>query len=113
MFNMKRFFIISLFFSLFISACAGMNPNPGERTADMARNSGDYSRELSVIKPAAEKGEPWAQLRLGGHYEKGLTVKNIPEAMIWYEKCAVQKGEGGWADGMLVGSTGKLVQCKT
>ena len=47
-------------------------------------------------------------MRLGVYYEKGIAVeKDIKQSTYWYAKCAVQKGEGGWADGMLVGSVGK------
>ena len=91
-----------------LAGCAGLNPNPGERTADMAAESGDYGRAVSIVRPAAERGEPWAQLRLGVYYEKGIAgEKDIKQSAYWYSKCAIQKGEGGWADGVLVGSAGK------
>lgn len=91
-----------------INGCAGMNPNPSERTADTANASGDYGRAVSIIMPAAERGEPWAQLRLGVYYEKGIAIeKDIQKAVSWYKKCAIQMGEGGWANGMLVGSVGR------
>jgi len=97
-----------VFILLTMNGCAGMNPNPGERTADMANDSGDYSRALSIIQPAAERGEPWAQLRLGIYYEKGIAIeKDIPKAVSWYKKCAIQEEEGGWANGTLVGSAGR------
>jgi TPR repeat protein len=90
------------------SGCAGMNPNPGERTADMAWERQDYQRALSVIRPAAERGEPWAQLRLGVAYELGVGVaKDTREALVWYRKAARQIGEGGWAEGKLVGAMGR------
>jgi len=105
---MRYFSALSVLIILAVTGCAGTNPNPGERTADMANESGDYSRAVSIVKPSAERGEPWAQLRLGVYYEKGITVeKDIAKSAYWYTKCAVQKGEGAWAEGVLVGAVGK------
>ncbi|MBI2525040.1 MAG: sel1 repeat family protein [Candidatus Rokubacteria bacterium] len=85
-----------------------MNPNPGERTADMAWERQDYQRALSVIRTAAERGQPWAQLRLGVAYELGVGVaKDTREALAWYRKAARQTAEGGWAEGRLVGAMGR------
>jgi TPR repeat protein len=108
MLKMKYLSVLIVLIVLVVGGCAGMNPNPGERTADIANESGDYSRAVSIVRPSAEKGEPWAQLRLGIYYEKGIAVeKDITKSTYWYTKCAIQKGEGGWAEGMLVGSVGK------
>ncbi|UCD15606.1 MAG: sel1 repeat family protein [Candidatus Omnitrophota bacterium] len=105
---MRRLFYILIIYSFLVSGCAGLNPNPGERITDMAWDYGNYSRALSIIRPAAEKGEPWAQLRLGAFYELGAGVdKNIKEAIRWYGKAAVQQGQGGWAKGLIVGSMGR------
>lgn len=91
-----------------LSACAGPNPNPGERTVDVAWEKYDYDRAFEVLRPAAERGEPWAQLRMGVAYELGSGVpKDIPVAIEWYEKAASQESEGNWANGQLVGATGK------
>ncbi len=105
---MNRFSVLIVLIALTIGGCAGMNPNPGERTADIANESGNYSRAVSIVKPSAERGEPWAQLRLGVYYEKGIAIeKDIEKSVYWYTKCAVQKGEGGWAEGKIVGSIGR------
>lgn len=91
-----------------LAACAGPNPNPGERTVDVAWEKYDYDTAFEVLMPAAERGEPWAQLRVGVAYELGSGVaKDIPTAIAWYEKAASQESEGDWANGQLVGATGK------
>lgn len=91
-----------------LSACAGPNPNPGERTVDVAWEKYDYDTAFEVLMPAAERGEPWAQLRVGVAYELGSGVtKDIPTAITWYEKAASQESEGNWANGQLVGAAGE------
>ena len=103
---LQRSLIISA--AVFAAACAGPNPNPGERTADMAWERGDYVRALSVIRPAAERGAPWTQLRLGIAHELGVGMaKDITKALEWYRKVAKHTGIGGWAEGKLVGATGR------
>ncbi len=105
--NRKLIFFAG-FFIFALTGCAGLNPNPGERTTDIAWNSGDFQRAFEVALPRAEAGEPWAQLRLGIFYENGWWVdRNIEKAEYWYKKAAVQKSTGNWADGQLVGATGK------
>lgn len=100
--------VLTILFTLALIGCAGPNPNPGERTADIAWSKYDYSRALEILEPAAERGEPWAQLRLGVGYELGAGYeKNIPKAISWYKKAAVQTAEGEWADGLLAGAVGK------
>lgn len=97
-----------IFLALIIAGCAGPNPNPGERTADIAWSKYDYPHALEILEPAAERGEPWAQLRLGVGYELGAGYKkDISKAIFWYKKAAVQMAEGNWANGLLVGATGK------
>ena len=88
--------------------CAGPNPNPGERTTDIAWTSNNFARAFEVVKPKAEAGEPWAQLRLGIFHENGWgTDENLEKAEYWYKKAAVQKTTGDWAEGKIVGATGK------
>jgi len=97
-----------LMIAVLLIGCAGPNPNPGERTADMAWSSGSYAKSFSIVKPSAERGEPWAQLRLGIFYENGWgTEVDYSKAEYWYTKAAEHKAEGDWADGKLVGATGK------
>lgn len=91
-----------------MAGCAGLNPNPGERTADVAWEHGDCPRALSVIRPFAERGEPWAQLRLGIAYELGCGVsKDTQLAAHWYEQVAAQEAAGSWAEGQIIGAVGR------
>lgn len=93
---------------LVLAGCAGMNPNPGERTADTNWEMGNYSKSLEVARTAAERGDPWAQLRMGIYYNSGYGVEvDIPKAVEWYKKAARQLEEGKWAEGYIVGATGK------
>ena len=99
--------LISLIAVLTLTSCAGINPNLGERTADTLWSNGDTDAAHDIIKEKAIIGYPWAQLRLGLMYEKGVAVdKNIPKAIEWYNKVIAQKSTGGWAEGSTVGSTG-------
>lgn len=105
---MRKNWLVILFLSIVVSGCAGPNPNAGERTADNAWLSGRVDRAFEIVKPKAEAGEPWAQLRLGMFYENGWgTEENIPAAVKWYKKAAAQKGTGDWAEGKIVGAAGK------
>ena len=106
--KIKLSILLSALFLL--SACAGPNPNPGERTTDMAWSSGNFNRAYSVVAPRAERGEPWAQLRLGIFYENGWGVdQDYKKAEYWYKKAAAQKASGNWANGKLVGAVGGVV----
>lgn len=92
-----------------LSACAGMNPNPGERTTDIAWLAGDFDKAFSIVKPMAEAGQPWAQLRLGIFYENGWGIeKDDNKAEYWYKKAAAQIVDSSWADGHTIGAFGKL-----
>ena len=63
---MKSIFFFVVVFVLGFG-CAGPNPNPGERTADIALTNSNFDRALEKVGYNAEKGYPWAQLRLGRH----------------------------------------------
>jgi TPR repeat protein len=98
---------VSVFLTVALG-CAGPNPNPGERTTDMAWTSNNFNRAFDIAKPKAETGEPWAQLRLGIFYENGWGInKDIEKAEYWYKKAAAQKVAGEWAEGKIVGASGK------
>ena len=104
---MLKLFGLSIFL-LAATGCAGPNPNPGERTTDMAWTSSNFQHAFEVAKPKAEAGEPWAHLRLGIFYENGWgTEADIAKAEYWYKKAISQKAEGDWAEGKLAGATGK------
>ncbi len=94
--------------SMLLVGCATTNPNPGERTADKHWVGGDYAAALEIARPRAELGEPWAQLRMAIYYDVGNGVDKDPaEAAKWYKKAAVQMAEGSWAEGKILGETGK------
>ncbi len=102
---MKYFLFIIL---SFLTSCAGPNPNPGERTADLFWTQYKFENSLNIIKSRAEKGLPWAQLRLGVAYQLGGGIKqDFAEALKWYKKVAISKADGGWANGKMIGSFGK------
>lgn len=96
------------FISMALFGCAGLNPNPGERTSDVLWSKYQHDDALKIIVPAAEKGVPWAQLRLGIAYELGKGVsKNIPKALYWYKHASVHSGDDKWSEGLLVGAAGQ------
>lgn len=100
--------ILVLIGIVFISACAGPNPNPGERTTDMNWLSGNYKAAFTSAKRNAEEGEPWAQLRLGIFYSNGWGVeRDIEQSKYWYKKAIAQKGTGAWAEGKIIGAVGR------
>ena len=97
-----------LILTLFLSACAGPNPNIGERTTDMGWTSGNYQQAFETAKIYADKGQPWAQLRLGIFYANGWGVTKDPViALNWYQMAAEQTADGDWANGQIVGATGQ------
>src|SRR6185436_17117626 len=86
-----------------IAGCAGPNPNPGERSADIHAEHQAYGKALEIVQPRAEAGEPWAQLRMGLYCESGVGVeKSELKAIQWYKKVAVRKRDTMWADGYIV-----------
>ena len=99
---------VVIILSTFLFACAGPNPNIGERTTDIGWISGNYQQAFDTAKVYAENGEPWAQLRLGIFYANGWDVeKDKIIALNWYQKAAAQTASGDWANGQIVGATGK------
>lgn len=101
-------YILFVVVSCFLFTCSGPNPNPGERTADILQSQYKYDQSLAIIILKAEKGQPWAQLRLGVAYQLGNGVKkDFDLALKYYKKVAIQKDEGGWANGRIIGSVGK------
>jgi hypothetical protein len=93
---------------LLFGCASGPNPNPGERSADIAVERGAFDQALEIVIPRAELGEPWAQLRMGIYYESGVGVeKNGSKALEWYKKVAVREKDDKWAKGYIVGATGK------
>ena len=104
---MNLIMLLGAFLGVFLLGCAGPNPNPGERNADVLWSKYQHNEALKIILPAAEKGDPWAQLRLGVAYELGKGVpKEVAKALYWYKHAAVHKGNDKWSSGVLVGEVG-------
>lgn len=62
-----------------------------EQDAAAANASGDYTAELKITRPLAEKGEAWAQVSLGANYASGQgVVQDYAEAVKWYRRAADQ-----------------------
>ena len=91
----RKLFIPSAVLVLLTSGCAGPNPNPGERTTDIAWTAGNFKRAFEIAKAKADTGEPWAQLRFGIFYENGWGVeRNLEKAEYWYRQAAIQTAIG-------------------
>lgn len=88
-----------------------MNPNPEERTADLymfSTGSKDCEQSLQIVRPRAEAGLPWAELRLGYAYLTGCGVKKDGgKAAEWLKRVAARTVEGGWESGQIVGAMGR------
>jgi predicted Ser/Thr protein kinase/predicted membrane protein len=67
-----------------------------------ASASGDYSKALRILLPAARQGHPIAQHRIGIMYTHGLGVEqDFAEAMRWFRKAAEQgQGESQFSMGL-------------
>ena len=107
----KHFLVLAILPLIALVGCAGLNPNPGERTADLhmfSAGSKDCERSLEIVRPNAEAGLPWAELRLGYAYLTGCGVaKNGGKAAEWLNRVATKSAEGGWATGQIVGAIGQ------
>jgi len=100
--------IITLSIIFIMTSCAGPNPNPGERRVDMGWHYSNFDKAFQTAKPHAEKGEPWAELRLGIFYQNGWGIKaDNDKAEYWYKKASMHKAEGGWANGKIIGAFGR------
>ena len=104
--KLKIFILSSI---IFITGCAGPNPNPGERTIDMGIMGNSLTEyDLENLRNKAEKGFPWAQLRMGVIHEKGNgVIKNLDKAERWYTLTAENYGDDAWSNGHMIGAIGK------
>lgn len=76
--------------AILVAASGFAAADQGERAYE-ASLKGDYATELSITRPAAERGEAWAQDRLGDSYLMGKGVAIDPaEANRWYRRAAEQ-----------------------
>jgi len=88
--------------SLVLSACANVTPNPnvGERTVDMLLTQGDCSGATERLRRAAERGQPWAQVRLGFFaYTKQCPGVDLDEGNTWLTKVACYEARSDWEKG--------------
>lgn len=91
-----------------LSGCAGINPNPGERTFDQMWSAQQYDAAVSQVRDPAERGQPWAQIRLAQAYFFGAGApKDKSLAAQWYRKAAIQKSDDAWANGQMIGAMGE------
>jgi len=75
-----------------------LEANPGEAEVDILWREGEMESALAIAREAAEKGFPWAQLRMGMFHELGEGVTQDDAAAVdWYRKAAAQFAE---RDGM-------------
>lgn len=101
MIAMKRLMLMAAL-PLALSGCAPgmMNPNPGEITVDRAYYTGKYERSASILIPAAARGEPWAEMRMGrSHFEGRGVEEDIPKALYWFKKVSAHHGDDAWSQG--------------
>jgi TPR repeat protein len=101
---------IILLITILLSSCAGPNPNPGERTADMGLISGQYDKFAPIVIKQAENGYPWAQLRAGMAYAYGYGVKkDLNKSIKYLYKAARQYDDNAslWEKGVIVGAIGE------
>ena len=100
--------IIPILSTLLLTACVASNPNPGEKITDKLWERGKFFEALDNAWPAAQRGEPWAMLRIGIYYDTGAGVEVDPlEAIRWYTLAARQFEEGRWAEGLKIAAIGK------
>jgi hypothetical protein len=105
----------SLFFIfLLLSGCAAVNPNPnvGMRTVDRLLQGGDCAGARNAAEPAAMRGEPWAQFRMGAILiDEKCPRPSKEEAKIvveWLQKAAAYESKNAWERGneLAVGPNG-------
>lgn len=74
----------------------------------IGQTSGNYQQAFDTAKIYADKGQPWAQLRLSIFYANGWGVeKDTKVALDWHQNAPVQTVSGDWANGQIVGATGQ------
>lgn len=111
---MRTLLLVVIALAAFVQGCAALNPNPntGMRTTDLMFSGGDCEGAKKVAEPAALRGEPWAQYRMGAllldERCPNKSVKNIPAAIEWLGKAACYESKSAWERGneLAVGPTG-------
>lgn len=106
--------LLAVAIATLLQACAAVNPNPnvGMRSTDLAFSKGDCEAAKKLAEPAAQRGEPWAQYRMGALLidEKcpNKSVKDVSVALNWLAKAACYESKTAWERGseLAVGPTG-------
>ncbi|MBU0792143.1 MAG: hypothetical protein KKC55_16990 [Gammaproteobacteria bacterium] len=106
---MKFHFVCGI--ALALTACAAMNPNPnvGLRTVNLMLQGGNCPGAMEILRRAADKGKPWAELRLGYFaYTKQCPGVSLEEGNNWLTKAACYEAKTGWekGDGLSIGPSG-------
>jgi TPR repeat protein len=90
----KKRFKIVLIFTLLSSACfftGCCSRQPTLEDAGKAYQSGDFQKAATIFEPAAEKGDPEAQVNIAFMYYCGMHFpKDQKKAAQWYLKAAKQ-----------------------
>lgn len=99
-----------LILAFFLCASAKANPNVGETTVDYLMSQGSCAEAIEFAKPAAERGEPWAQYRMGMILlDERCPSTRSNTSLDWLMKAATFQAESGWEKGdalSFLGSTG-------
>ena len=104
---MKIFFFL---LSVLLFSCAGTNPNPGERTADMDLIYGNGYKFVTISEENAKRGYPWAILRAGMAYGYGFFAQKNPKLAKYYLEETTKvytSSPDGWQSGRMIFSFGK------
>lgn len=76
---------------LFVASSFSHAAQTGIEDALAAYARGDYTKAFELLKEPASNGDKQAQALLGYMYDAGLgTTENDAEAVLWYEKAALQ-----------------------
>jgi TPR repeat protein len=99
--NIKELRLITLtLVTLALCGCVGLNPNVGTRTADDAYMRGDCAKAIDIYEQNAQKGQPWAQTRLGiVYYEGKCRPRDYVKAIPWLKKAATYEAKTDWEMG--------------
>lgn len=111
---MHHFRLPALLLTLLLASCAALDPNPniGMRSTDLAFSSGDCEGAKKRAEPAAQRGEPWAQFRMGAllidQKCPNQSVGNVSKAIDWLSKAACYESKSLWERGneLVVGPSG-------
>lgn len=111
---MHQYCLIAVVSIVVLAGCAALDPNPniGMRTTDLIYSSGDCEGARKAAEPAALRGEPWAQLRMGAFViDKNCPAprtEELPKAIEWLRKAACFESKSAWERGneFVVGPSG-------